>query len=1235
MCRLSYILLAISMLTETLSQIVPSVTVTQSAYSTNTGTSITLTCTVSSATTVTSVFWRRTIGGSTVTLTIDNVNYSGSSTSVPSLTVISADTGDSGSYTCFATNSAGTGNSAPTTLTVTGTAPTVTVGSSSYSSTTGTTFTLQCTVSSTTTITNVFWQRLINGVTSTITVDNVNYSGGSTSTPSLTIITASPSDTGTYTCFGSNSAGTGSATTQLTVTGTVPAVSVGQTSYSVTTGTSITLVCTVSANPTYTSVSWQRDVGFGTQAITIDGVNYSGSQVNSPSLTVLNTEIADSGTYTCFASNSVGTGQSSTTLTVSGNVPTVQIQQSFYTATTGTSITLVCTVSGSPTHTNVFWQRNVGSGSQSLTIDSVNFSGSQVNNPSLTVINVDPSDSGTYTCFATNAVGTGQSSATTVTISGSLPTVTVAQTVRSVTTGTTVTLQCSVSANPTHTSVFWQFTPTNGGTTTLTIDNVNYGGASVNSPSLVVFNTNSADQGTYVCFANNQVGTGQSAQVSLSVTGSLPFVTITQNAYSVVTGQTVTLGCTVSATPTHTNVFWKRIDNGVATTLNIDRTKYSGSTVNTPSLIITSANSNDNTVYTCSATNAVGTGTSGQTTLTVTGSIPVVIVDQAQYSVITGQTVTLGCSVSATPGHTSVIWRRTLNGVTSNVAIDGIKYQGATVNNPDLTIRNAAAGDQAVYTCSATNIVGTGTSTTTTLSVTGSLPIVIITQDAYSVVTGQTVTLGCTVSATPTHTNVFWQRIDNGVATTLNIDGIKYSGSTVNTPSLTITSANSNDNTVYTCSATNAVGTGTSGQTTLRVTGSIPVVTVDQAQYSVITGQTVTLGCSVSATPGHTSVIWRRTLNGVTNNVAIDGSKYQGATVNNPDLTITNAAAGDQAVYTCSATNIVGTGTSTTTTLTVTGSLPIVTITQNAYSVVTGQTVTLGCTVSATPTHTNVFWQRIDNGVTTTLTIDGTKYSGSTVNTPSLTITSANSNDNTVYTCSATNAVGTGTSRLTTLTVTGSIPMVTVDQAKYSVIAGQTVTLGCSVSATPGHTSVIWQRTLNGVTNNVAIDGSKYQGATVNNPDLTITNAAAGDQATYTCSATNIVGTGTSTTTTLSVSGSFPVVTITHNAYSVVTGQTVTLGCTVSATPTHTNVFWQRIDNGVASTLTIDGTKYSGSTVNAPSLTITSANSNDNTVYTCSATNAVGTGTSFQTRLTVIGSKDTSELMYLFAILLF
>jgi hypothetical protein len=48
----------------------------------------------------------------------------------------------------------------------------------------------------------------------------------------------------------------------------------------------------------------------------------------------------------------------------------------------------------------------------------------------------------------------------------------------------------------------------------------------------------------------------------------------------------------------------------------------------------------------------------------------------------------------------------------------------------------------------------------------------------------------------------------------------KYSGSTVSTPSLTITNAQNSDEGNYVCYATNLAGTGSSSQTFLDVVGS-------------------------------------------------------------------------------------------------------------------------------------------------------------------------------------------------------------------------------------------------------------------------------------------------------------------------------------------------------------------------------------------------------------------------------
>jgi hypothetical protein len=101
-----------------------------------------------------------------------------------------------------------------------------------------------------------------------------------------------------------------------------------------------------------------------------------------------------------------------------------------------------------------------------------------------------------------------------------------------------------------------------------------------------------------------------------------PQVNILSSTYSVNVGSSVTLQCTVSANPIHTTVYWKRITNEVSTDVNVftNSNRYGGSTVNSPSLIISNAVTSDEGFYVCYATNSVGTGQSSQTYLDVAGS---------------------------------------------------------------------------------------------------------------------------------------------------------------------------------------------------------------------------------------------------------------------------------------------------------------------------------------------------------------------------------------------------------------------------------------------------------------------------------------------------------------------------------------------------------------------------------------------------------------------------------------
>lgn len=87
-------------------------------------------------------------------------------------------------------------------------------------------------------------------------------------------------------------------------------------------------------------------------------------------------------------------------------------------------------------------------------------------------------------------------------------------------------------------------------------------------------------------------------------------------------GSTVTIGCSVSANPSETSVYWQKIQNGVTTTINAgsNQNKYGGSTVQSPSLQIFNVDQSDQANYVCFATNSVGTGNSQPSTLNVLGS---------------------------------------------------------------------------------------------------------------------------------------------------------------------------------------------------------------------------------------------------------------------------------------------------------------------------------------------------------------------------------------------------------------------------------------------------------------------------------------------------------------------------------------------------------------------------------------------------------------------------------------
>ncbi|XP_052103319.1 hemicentin-1-like [Mytilus californianus] len=1170
---------------------IPTVIIGSDYYRVNYEQTATIECNVVATPTETSISWQKIQNTIPSTVLISG-RYQGGSVSSPNLVITDVDNTDEAFYICFATNSLGTGQSSQTYLDVQGDAPSVQILSNYYSVEIAMSVTLQCTVTANPAHTNVTWNKTVNGQQTNIG-SNSRYTGGSTVTPSLTISDAVDSDKGFYICTAVNVVGEGqSSQTYLDVIGGILTVTVPQVSYSVNYGQSVQLICTVTGTPAVQNVYWQK-ITNGVQSYinsTTNANKYSGSTIGTPSLTILNADSDDVGSYTCYASNSVGTGQSQQTqLSVVGNVPSVNVGQR-YKIEIGNSINLTCIIFSTPSASSVQWNRIINNVPFAINVPTnpTKYSGATITTPSLTIYNCDTGDEGYYTCQATNAVGTGTSTQTFLNVQGTLPVVTIAQSQYYATVGSSVTMGCTVSANPVYTLVSWQKV-LNGVAANINLSQTSkYSGSVITSPSLTIINVVTADQGYYTCSAQNSVGTGTSSQTYLGILGSVPVVTVQSTNYSVNVGYSITLNCSVNANPTAISVTWKRYINNIAMHIDMSNGRYGGSSVGSPSLVISNTVMSDEGFYICTATNDVGSFESRPIFLDVIGSVPNVTVPQPRYTVNRGSAVTLQCIYIANPAAVSVIWEKTLANQVTIISTAISKYDGSTTESPSLIINTAEESDEANYVCKVTNSVGTGISSSTFLDVLGNIPVVTTPTSAYTVTIGDSVTMTCSVTANPQHTTVYWQYISGGLSTNVNIGG-RFSGSSVNSPSLTISNVQLSNQGTYVCYATNSVGTGRGANVILLVIGNVPSVSLTRTFFTGNYGETIILGCTVSAYPNVTSVYWHKVSGSTTSTVEMSNSRYTGSSVSIPSITVTNLNSNDAGNYTCLAANSVGTGQSRQGTLTVIGNLPVVTVRQSTYSTKIGNTITLVCEVLANPAHTAVYWTRQSiNNISETLNpASSTKFSGSTTQSPSLTINNVVLSDEGNYTCHATNVVGTGQSSKAFFGVVGNSPTsIAIRPSAISVNEGQTITATCTADGS------------------LTITFTWFKGNSTtqfsNGSILQIISVKRTDAGTYQCRAANAFG---NINATVSVDVKHvPDVAIAMPSQGAI-GQAITINCSYVSNPGATDITWSKENQGI----TVDGNKYVGGNLY---LTITNLTASDEGSYKCSVVNSVGQGDS-------------------------
>lgn len=211
--------------------------------------------------------------------------------------------------------------------------------------------------------------------------------------------------------------------------------------------------------------------------------------------------------------------------------------------------------------------------------------------------------------------------------------------------------------------------------------------------------TASFNGGTYFAAVTDAISTTNSTSVGLTVTGgggTAPTISVQPASQSVACGATASFNVTAAGSAPLT-YYWMKGSVAVGTSVNSYTTPATDATY-------------DGVAYSVLVSNAVGTATSANAVLTVTGCFPTITVQPSGQSVACGATATF--SVTATSSLSlSYQWQK--NGNT----LVGANSASYTTPATDATYNNAA------YNCIVSTSAGNATSQNASLIVTGCNPV--------------------------------------------------------------------------------------------------------------------------------------------------------------------------------------------------------------------------------------------------------------------------------------------------------------------------------------------------------------------------------------------------------------------------------------------------------------------------------------------------------------------------------
>ncbi|XP_065056313.1 hemicentin-2-like [Rhopilema esculentum] len=542
----------------------------------------------------------------------------------------------------------------------------------------------------------------------------------------------------------------------------------------------ITLTCSAIGKPSVTKYKFYvNDTSIGNST--------SGSlTVNASDCTRYN------GNYKCVPESSIGDGEVKSQSVVVTDDIKANPRKSALVANETQNITLTCDVSGCPLPTKK-WQKN---GNPLNRFGSI-----------LKLSSVSKSDSGQYSCHAENGY-TNASTEIQVTVNYKPVSTTFTASVAKPTEGSAVSFNCSSDSYPAATYRFYR------------VDNIgNVLVSSSGSENSGVYTISSVSYSgtynvTYKCVPYNLLGNGVAANTTIEIQVR-PRIMVSAIPSAVNETQTAVIQCKVLAANPVPSL---AITN--ANGLSITHTNGN--------VTLSSVTADQAGMYTCTASNGIGQPVIGNTTLTVNHIPDKINLTSSNNKPVNGLSVTLTCSARGTPKPQYKFY----NGLTNSIVQDSSSgtYIAGPLNYEIVTNYSA------IFRCIPHNMMGNGVTTSIALDIQVPPKISLSITPQTVNETGNANIACVVVAANPTPVITILNPLSQTVS--------HKNGAAA------LTKLSRNDAGIYSCSASNSVpGSPVTKTAALFVNHAPDQPRITATATKPVTGSTVTLTCSARATP--------------------------------------------------------------------------------------------------------------------------------------------------------------------------------------------------------------------------------------------------------------------------------------------------------------------------------------------------------------------------------------------------